>query len=96
MTAFLVNPEPYLNGTNQLAGTVAENLVRPTVEVAGHVAQEAAGFLRWTLTILVVGLAVGLGLAVKSGALEKPWVRAAAHAAGASISKRAAGLFARK
>jgi hypothetical protein len=96
LTAFLANPQPYLNGTNQLAGTIGENFVRPAVEAAGNVAQEAAGFVRWTLTILVLGLAAGLGLAVKSGALEKPWVRAAAHAAGRKIGKRAVSLFARK
>jgi len=96
LTAFLANPEPYLNGTSRLAGTVAENVVRPAVVAAGTVAQEAAGFVRWTLTILIVGLAAGLGLAVKNGAFEKPWVRAAAVAAGENISKRAAALFGRK
>jgi hypothetical protein len=96
LTAFLANPEPYLNGTNRLAITVGENLVKPAVTAAGNVAGEAAGFLRWTLTILVVGLAAGLGLAVTNGAFEKPWVRAAAGTAGKCIGKRAAGEYARK
>lgn len=96
LTAFLANPEPYLNGTNRLVGTVAENAVRPAVQAAGNIAEEAASFVRWALTILVVGLTVALGLAVKTRAFEKPWVRAAARAAGANIGKRAAGLYARK
>ena len=93
LTAFLANPEPYLNGTYHLAGTVGENLVKPVVVAAGNVAQEAAGFLRWNVTILVCGIAAGLFVAVRNGALEKPWVRAAAQAAGESLSKHAAGLF---
>jgi hypothetical protein len=96
LTAFLANPEPYLNGTNRLASTVGENLVKPAVTAAGNVAEEAAGFVRWTLTILAVGLAAGLALAVKRGALDKPWVRAAAGAAGKSIGARAAAVFVRK
>jgi hypothetical protein len=96
LTAFLANPEPYLNGTNRLAATVGENLVKPTVTAAGHVAEEAAGFLCWTLTVIAVLLAAGLGLAMKSGAFEKPWVRAAASAAGKSIGARAADVFVRK
>jgi hypothetical protein len=96
LTAFLANPEPYLNGTNRLASTVGENLVKPTVTAVGNVAEEAAGLLRWILTILAVVLAGGLALAVKSGALEKPWVRAAASAAGKSIGGRAAAVFVRK
>jgi hypothetical protein len=96
LTAFLANPEPYLNGTAHLAGTVGENVIKPVVVAAGNVAAEAAGFLRWTVTILVCGIAAGLFVAVRNGALEKPWVRAAAQAAGESLSKHSAGLFGRK
>jgi hypothetical protein len=71
LTAFLANPQPFIDGTTQLTGTVAENAVRPAVEAAGNVALEAAGFVRWTLTILAAGLAVGLCLAVKSGAFGR-------------------------
>jgi hypothetical protein len=71
LTAFLANPQPFIDGTTQLTGTVAENAVRPAVVAAGNVAQEAAGFLRWSLTIVVAALAVGLGFAVKNGASRK-------------------------
>jgi hypothetical protein len=67
LTAFLANPQPFIDGTTQLTGTVAENAVRPAVVAAGNVAQEAAGFVRWTLTIVVAGLAVGLCLALRNG-----------------------------
>ena len=68
LTAFLANPQPFIDGTTQVTGTVAENAVRPAVVAAGNVAQEAAGFIRWSLTMLVAALAVGLGFAVKNGA----------------------------
>jgi hypothetical protein len=61
LTAFLVNPEPYLDNANIAVKTVAENAVQPAVVAVGNVAQEAAGLLRWSLTILVVGL-VACGL----------------------------------
>jgi hypothetical protein len=104
LSAFLVNPQPFIDGTAQVTGTVAqgavqvtgivaENAVRPAVVAAGNVAQEAAGFVRWTLTILVAVLAVGLGLAVKSGAFGKPWVKGAAKVAGKQVL---AGVFKRK
>jgi hypothetical protein len=78
LTAFLANPKGFIDGANQLTATVGENAVKPAVTAAGHVAQEAAGFLRWSLTILIVAVVIGLGWAGKSGAFEKPPVRGAA------------------
>ncbi len=71
LTAFLANPQPFIDGTTQITGAVAENAVRPAVIAAGNVAQEAAGFVRWSLTIVVAALAVGLGFAVKNGGISK-------------------------
>jgi hypothetical protein len=88
LTAFLANPEPFLDGTSDLAGTVAESTVKPAVVAAGNVAQEAAGFARWALTILLVGLVVGIGWAVKSGAFKEPAVRAAAVAGWGQVKER--------
>ena len=56
LTAFLANPEPYLNNANTAVKTVAENAVRPAMVAVGNVAEEAVGFARWSLTIVVIGL----------------------------------------
>lgn len=55
LVAFLANPEPFIAGTNHLAGTVAENAVRPVV-------QETAGALAWlfrAISVLVVLVPAG-------------------------------------
>ncbi len=88
LTAFLANPQPFIDGTTQLTDTVAENAVRPAVVAAGNVAQEAAGFVRWSLMILVAGLTAGLCLAVKNGVFGKPWVKAAVKVAGKQLGGR--------
>jgi hypothetical protein len=85
LTAFLANPQPFIDGTTRLTGTVAEHAVRPAVVAAGNVAQEAAGLVRWSFTILVAALAVGLCLATKNGAFRKPLVRAAVKIAGKRV-----------
>lgn len=62
LTAFLANPEPFINGTNHLAGTVAENAVKPVVQEAAR----AVSSLLWGLLLLVLGtVAAGAYLAVK-------------------------------
>ncbi len=58
LTAFLAQPGAFIDGTNRLAGTVAENAVKPVV-------QEAAGALAWLLravTALAVLVPAALGL----------------------------------
>jgi hypothetical protein len=82
LTAFLVNPEPYLDGTNQLIETVGETAVKPTVTAVGNVAQEAAGFARWTLTIIVLVAAFAAVWCIQSGVLARPGVQAAAGLVG--------------
>jgi hypothetical protein len=88
LTAFLANPEPFLSGTSDLVGTVAESTVKPAVVAVGNVAQEAAGFVRWALTILLVALAAGIGLAVRSGVFKEPAVRAAVVAGWGQVKER--------
>jgi hypothetical protein len=88
LTAFLAKPEPFLSGASQLVGTVAESTVKPAVVAAGNVAREAAGFVRWALTILLVALAVGIGLAVRSGVFKEPAVRAAVVAGWGQVKER--------
>ena len=95
MTAFLANPKSFIDGSSQLTATVAENAVKPTVTAAGNVAQEAAGFLRWGLTILLVALVAGVGWAGKSGALEKPAVGRAAGFLAKHVGKAVVKKFSR-
>jgi hypothetical protein len=96
LTAFLANPEPFLDGTNRFVGTVAENAVRPTVEAVGDVAHEAAGFVRWTLTLAVIALLAGIGRAVHSGLLERPEVKRSIYAVGGKLAERVLAAFSPK
>lgn len=48
LATFVAAPEPYLQGTQQLASTVAEAAVKPLAEVPGVVAAEAAANTNWT------------------------------------------------
>ena len=73
MAGFLANPEPYLDGTNTLVGTVADAVVKPSVEAVGDAARETVSFVRWTLTILVASVAVLLCWFVTQ--CRKPWAR---------------------
>ncbi|HEY2414840.1 MAG TPA: hypothetical protein VGI40_21525 [Pirellulaceae bacterium] len=61
LATFVASPEPYLEGTQQLAATVAEAAVKPLAEVPKVVAAEAAADTNWTAVI--VSLMVVLGLA---------------------------------
>jgi hypothetical protein len=80
LTAFLANPEPYLNGTTKLVSTVAENGMRPAIVATGTIAQEAAAFIRWTVTILLLMVGAGMGVAIKAGVHKNPVVRIAGKA----------------
>jgi hypothetical protein len=95
LTAFLTNPQAFIDGTNQLTTTVAENAVKPAVTAAGHVAEEATGFLRWSLTILLVAVVAGVGWAGKSGAFEKPAVGRAAGFVAKHVGKAMVKKFGR-
>lgn len=71
MAAFVNNPKPFIDGTNQLATTVGENVAKPTLQAAGKVAQEAATFVRWALTIGVGTIAVGACMALRHRVLSR-------------------------
>jgi hypothetical protein len=53
MTAFLANPEPFINGTRDITKIVAETAVKPMAEASGEVAREAARSINWTLIIVI-------------------------------------------
>lgn len=54
LTAFLSDPEPFINGTRDLAQTVGTSLVQP-------IAQEVGKRTNWTLILLtMIGVACGL------------------------------------
>jgi hypothetical protein len=63
LTAFLLNPEPFINGTRDITQIVAENAIRPLAEVPGRIAVEAAGRINWDLIGLVFML-LGTGLII--------------------------------
>jgi hypothetical protein len=60
LTAFLANPEPFIDGTNDLAKIVGENAVKPLVSMPGQVATEAAKRLDWTLFAIVGIMALAI------------------------------------
>jgi hypothetical protein len=93
LTAFLADPKPFIDGTNVLTTTLAENAMKPAVTAAGNVAQEAAGFMRWSLTIIIVALVIGAGWAGKSGALAKPTVQAGAGVVAKYVGKQVLKKF---
>jgi hypothetical protein len=95
LTAFLANPQAFIDGTSQLTAKVAENAVKPAVTAAGNVTQEAAGFLRWGLTILLIAVVAGAGWAGKSGAFENPAVRCAAGFVAKHVGKAMVKKFGR-
>jgi len=59
LTAFLANPEPFINGTADITKVVAENVGQPLASVPGQVASEAARTTNWTLVLSVVVVVVG-------------------------------------
>ena len=62
LTAFLANPEPFINGTSHLTDTVAESVVKPVVQETAH----AVSSLIWTVLLVVIGVSGGaIYLAVK-------------------------------
>jgi hypothetical protein len=73
LTAFLARPEAFIEGTNRLADTVAENAVRPVV-------QETAGALAWLLraaTALAILIPAGAAfLAIRNPQAAKFLVKA--------------------
>jgi hypothetical protein len=51
LVAFLSDPEAFLSGTRDLAQTLAENTIKPLVEIPGNVASEAARSINWTFVV---------------------------------------------
>lgn len=75
LTAFLANPEPFLDGTSKLAGTLSHGVVTPVVQETGR----AVSNLIWGIVCLVAGLgAAGALVAVKKPGLVAAAVKAAA------------------
>jgi hypothetical protein len=58
LTAFLIDPEPFLNGFKDLSKVVAENVVKPLADVPAIATKEAAAEVarktNWTLVFLVL------------------------------------------
>jgi hypothetical protein len=62
LTAFLANPQPYIDGTLELASLVGENVVKPIVEIPQKAVVESLGnpWVAWTFALVSGGLLCGL------------------------------------
>lgn len=58
LTAFLANPQPFIDGTTDIAETVASNVVKPVVT-------EAAKDANWTLVLSILSIIFGSIVALK-------------------------------
>lgn len=71
LTAFLADPEPFINGVKDLTKIVGESAVKPLAEVPQQVAAEAAKRTNWTLIGLTTIAAIGLFFALRGGMRAK-------------------------
>jgi hypothetical protein len=62
LTAFLANPQPYIDGTLELASLVGENVVKPIVEIPQKAVVESLGnpWVALTFALVSGGLLCGL------------------------------------
>ena len=58
LSAFLVDPQPFLDGTADITKLVAENVAKPIALVPGQVAEEAAKRTNWTLLLALIAVCV--------------------------------------
>ncbi len=65
LSAFLLRPEPFINGTERLVATVADSTVKPLAQIPANVATEAARMMNWTLVTLGLGGAIIAILGIK-------------------------------
>ena len=62
LAAFVSNPQPFLDGTADLAQTVGENVILPLASIPGKVAESAARSLDWTIVVVAAMMLGSLGL----------------------------------
>lgn len=62
LTAFLANPEPFLDGTRDLAKVVGENIARPLASIPGDVVRRTD----WTFIVGLCVMLLAAGMAVRS------------------------------
>jgi hypothetical protein len=62
LTAFLANPQPYIDGTLELASLVGETVVKPIVAIPGEMAKESMQnpAVAWTFAAVSAALLAGL------------------------------------
>lgn len=66
LAAFVADPEPFLDGTADLAQTIGETVVLPLASIPGQVAESAARSLDWTVVAVVAMMLGSLGLVWRS------------------------------
>lgn len=82
LTAFLLDPEPFLDGTVDIARIGLENVAKPLAQAPGQFAKEVARNTSWTLPVTIVTLAL---CAVLGFALRRRWRRADARTTGEKV-----------
>ena len=58
LAAFLANPEPFITGAKDFSELIAQNAVKPVVEIPAKIAMKSVSRINWTLILLVV---IGMG-----------------------------------
>lgn len=71
LATFVAAPTAYLDGTQKLAGIVAESAVKPLAAVPGVVAGEAAKRLNWNLVFVIASAFLAVAAGVWTGYFDR-------------------------
>jgi hypothetical protein len=64
LTAFLANPEAFINGARDITQIVGENAVKPLIEAPAAVVTEVARGTNWTVIFILIGFVAFLAFAL--------------------------------
>ena len=65
LTAFLADPQPFIDGTKDITKYVAENVAKPLADIPSQMAAEAARQTNWTLLLSLIAGMIGLVTGMK-------------------------------
>lgn len=66
LARFLADPQPFLDGTEDISKSVVENVGKPIASVPGQVAQVAAQNTNWTLLLVIAVVVIGAVIGFKA------------------------------
>lgn len=72
LSAFLSDPQPFLDGAADITKTTVENIAKPIASVPAVFASEAAKVTNWTIVAIVLIVTLGAVVGVKA------WLRSRA------------------